>query len=154
MPVGWAPVDQQQIRAGGRQFPNTFGANMESADWPWPVFGPQRVSWQLLASLSRPTSQRWVDCRGGTEERGRANQGLAGARWSTAQLRSAAPGAAPENPRGLPRAQSHSDPGCAPFGNRGGARGECFGTRRARVYGAHAPDTPSGNGRVEGALGH
>lgn len=62
-------VDQQQIHAGGCQFPNKFGANMESADWPWPFFGPQRVSWQLLASLSRSTSQRWVDGGGGRDRR-------------------------------------------------------------------------------------
>lgn len=71
-------------------------------------------------------------------------------RWSRAQPQLAAPGTAPENPRGLPRARSHSDPGCAPLGHGGGARGEDFGTWLARGYGAHAPDTPS---RVRGRSG-
>lgn len=143
-----APVpDRQQVLAGDCQFPNKLRATMESADWPWPLSARRRGLWQLPASLTRPASLRWAEYGRGEGGRKTSHPGAPRSALEPRPTAAGSPGTAPENPPGWPRARSHSDPGCAPFGSGGGARGEYLGTWLARGYGAHAPDTPS---RVRG----
>lgn len=88
-------LDQQKIRARWLPGPRHTQASVETADWPWLFFGPQRGPWQRPPRLTPPASVIGVKCR--RRKRGR-KVSHPEAPWSPAQCRLGRPG------HGSPRA--------------------------------------------------
>ena len=145
-------LHQQRIRAWWLPGPLHTRASVETADWSWLSFGPQREPWQRPPRLTPPASVRGVKCR---RKRGRKVSHLE-APWSPLEPRPmparqtrARPPPPTESLPELHRAQSQRDPGRAPVCSRGGPRGARFGIWRAGGRGVrprHALRNPLGLG--------